>query len=259
MKQPAKHFTQPSRILAAGVAALVISASGAFAQYHNISESPGLFTPSFRDLTNNDLGNTTFFGWGPGTNWSVPGSKFLFDGTTDNELIDNVPTSQGIGGLTGTLNQIGVLDVLSSSNNIYTSSVTDFYLSIQIPTNGTVGLGFTTIIVQGHTAFGPFATNTVDDFDFPALGGDIPDVVVGSNGASSGQFWAKYEIPGNAASYTLDFGLLPGFMSIAEIQVDTKWSATSYAGDFAVPEPSAALSLLGGLGFLGMIRRRRSN
>jgi hypothetical protein len=216
---------------------MTLAASGQFI----ISDSPGLFTPSFRDLTNTDLGNSTFFGWGPSTGWGTSGN-FRFDGTTDNDRIDLPPALQGVGGLTGTLQQLSDNTILAGSNNIYTAAFEDEYLRLQIPTNGTVGSGFTTIILQGHTAFGGFATNTTNDFDFPLLAGATPNVVVGVNAAGQGQFWAKYEIPGNAASYQLDFGLLTENVSMSELQVDTKWRNTSFAPDTAtaIPEPSSA-------------------
>jgi hypothetical protein len=241
----------------AAACALFGFAASASAQF-TISTSSGLFTPSFRDLTNNDLANTTFFGWGPSTGWGVSGN-FAFDGLTDNELIDNPPALQGIGGLTGTLNQIGTNDVLSSSNNIYTSTFTDQYLRLEIPVQGVAGTGFTTIIVQGRTVFGGYPSNSAADFEFPTLGGAPAQVVVGPNAAGRGQFWVKYEIAGQAAQYTLDFGLRPGFVSVAELQVDTQWSESGFAPDTAqaVPEPSAFAALLGGATLLGLGRRRK--
>lgn len=223
----------------ATIGALVMAASNAFAQ-HVISTSPGLFTPSFRDASNSDGGNTTFFGWSPGS----------FDAPTDNEIIDNPPALQGVGGLTGTLNQIGTDDILSGSNNIYTAGFTLETLTLGIPTNGIIGMGFTTVIIQGHTIFGGYASD--DAFTFPILAGATAQFVIGVNASGQGQFWAKYQITGNAASYSLDFDLVNGNVSISELQVDTKWSATGFASDSAqaVPEASTTVMFVSGLAAL---------
>lgn len=232
----------------AAASALLLAVSSASAQF-TISTGTGPFVPSFRDTVSPfDENNTTWFGWASGT----------FDGSPDNELVDNPAVTLGLGGLDGTLSQFGTDDILSSSNSIYTSSFTPITLSLAIPTHGTVGTGFTTIIVQGRTAFGSYPGE--EAFDFPDLGGDEAEVVVGTNGLSQGQFWAKYEIAGNAESYTLDFDLVGGFVSIATLTVDTQWSEAQHAPDTvqAVPEPSTAITVAGGAALLGLVRRRRT-
>lgn len=209
-----------------------------------IESSSAIFAPSFRDATNTDFGNTTWWGWSPGS----------FDQTIDNELIDSPPVTLGIGGLDGTLNQASTNDILASSNNIYTGTFVAEALNFSIPTNGTVGSGFTTIIVQGRTAFGGW---NVTPGGFSDIAGISPSVVFGNNALSRGQFWAKYEIPNNAASYALTL-TVPDFTSIAEITVDTQWSPTSFALDTAVvPEPSSALLMLIGSAGLIALRARR--
>jgi len=211
---------------------------------NDISTAFGLFTPSFRDASNTDANNTTYFGWANGS----------FDGSVPNNLIDNPPVTLGVGGQDGTLNQIGSDDILSGSMNIYTSTFPATTLEIDIPTVGTAGSGFTTIIVQGQTLFGGF-NGTPGTFG--ALGGATPELVFGSNAAGSSQFWAKYEIAGNASSYTLDW-TLPGFTSIAGLSVDTQWSSTGFAPETTVvPEPSTALLTSLGAGMLVLLRRRR--
>ena len=221
----------------------------------NISTGVGPFAPSFRDSGNLDANFTTFWGWGSGS----------FDGPTNNENIDLPPVTLGIGGFDGTLSQGADLrDIVSSGNSIYTFTFTSagnpMNLQFGVPTNGTPGSGFTTIILQGMTMnFGSDTTFPDDSFIFPTVGGVSPAVVIGQNNASPfklGQFWAKYEIPGNSASYNIDLGLAANHISISRLEVDTQWSATSYAPDTAVvPEPSAAL--LVGLGTAAMVLRRR--
>jgi hypothetical protein len=237
--------------------ALMAGAIPAKAQF-NISTGVNTFTPSFRDLANTDANSTSYWGWGSGS----------FDGATNNELIDFPVVSLGAGGSDGTLSQGADLrDILSSGNNIYTFTFTNsgnpLTLNLGVPTNGTVGTGFTTIILQGMTAnFGTDTTFPVSAFTFPQVGGVSPTVAIGQNNASPfklGQFWAKYEIPGNAASYSIGLGLAAEHISISKLVVDTQWSATGFAPDTAVvPEPTSVLLTIIGTSAL-MLRRRRAN
>lgn len=208
-------------------------ASAASAATFSIPAANGILTPTFRNQP-----NTTYFGWGSGS----------FDGATDNELIDSPATT--LGGAAGAkLVQNHALDILSSTNNIYTGGNT-LDLTITSPTAGTVGTGFTTLILQGKAAFGAFGTDPV----FPSVNGVAPSAVVGTNATGAGQFWAKYELPGNAATY--DVQLTGGVaLSINTLTVDTLWSATGYSADVAVvPEPS----LLGAVaGACLLVSRRR--
>lgn len=210
-----------------------------------INNGTGAFAPSFRGSA-----STTWFGWGSGS----------FDGASNNELIDNPATTIGTAPGGVSLTQSPGYDILSSGNNIYTGTgfmVTDTDLLVSVPTVGTVGAGFTTIIVQGKTAFGAFGAEPL----FGLVGGSSATYASGFNLAGAGQFWAKYEIAGNQSIYNLAITLTantPGPISIAELQFDTYWSATSFAPDTAVvPEPST-LALVGLGGFASLILKRRS-
>ena len=235
---------------AAMVAVLAQSAAGFV-----ISTAPGLFIPSFRDPGDADAGQTTSFGWG------LTGGRF--DGLTDDDTIDNPPVNFSAAGLNGSLVQIpvnadgdgGPADILAGSNNIY-ASPGGAELTLEVPINGTPGAGFTTIIVQGRTAFGsyPDAVQTM----FGEVAGVSPIFAEANNALGQGQFWAKYEIPGNAGSYAVPMTLPAGSsISIAELKVDSQFSTSGFAPDFAVvPEPSAsllALSVMAGW----LVRRRR--
>ena len=271
-----------------------------------INEATGVMTPSFRDLTNTDAGNTTYFGW-TGNNDGIPGVNSFtgvnddsgFDGSVtvgppgnfqNDERIFNPPVLYGVGGLDGTLNQIGNADILAGSNNVFAFTATsggqgslDSHLTLQIPTQGTVGLnGYTTIIIQG------IGTYTGSDVQLPGTPGGItladgttifPQFVWTKNAevpragdppagdplrVDELQWWAKYQIPGNQSAYTVDLhflggpGINPG--SMRELYVDTQFSTVGYSNDLAfVPEPSSLAALLGGCGLLGLTRRRRSN
>lgn len=226
-------------ILSALVLGISATASVVSAAPFVIAGSPGVFTPSFRGAA-----NTTYFGWGSGS----------FDASVDNELIDNPPTT--VGGAAGAaLNQVGTTDVLSSSNNIYASSG-NLSLEITTPTLGTPGTGFTTLIVQGRTAFGGFpggANNPV----LGAINGVLPTTVIGTNGANAGQVWSKYELSGNQASYVIP--LTGGAnVSLNTLIVDAQWSSVGFAADSAIAPEPATISALGAAGCALLGRRRRA-
>lgn len=239
------------------------------------------FVVSFRDLGvgSQDANYTTFFGW-TGNNTGGSGDDALddfgFDGSAtpgpplnlqNDERIYNPPVIVGAGGLDGSLNQIEDIDILATSNNILAGDVANIpvegRLRLEIATNGVVGSdGFTTIIIQGIGSVTGSGTNA-----FPVMGtinGISADYVFGVNAVSPTariQWWAKYQLPGNQASYTLDILLpaIPGAnpVSIRELVVDTQFSATGYAQDLAVvPEPSSWIAFVGGAGLLGLVRRR---
>jgi hypothetical protein len=205
-----------------------------------INTSTGLFDPSFRGAA-----NTTWFGWGSGS----------FDGLTNDELIDNPAPSFGTTTTGMTLNQSTAFDILSSGNNIYTSTQPATDLLLDLPTSGPPGSGFTTLIIQGRTAFGGY---DIPPF-FNEVAGVSPTYAQGYNANGAGQFWAKYDIAGNLSSYNLAITLAAAsFTSIAELEVDTYWSATGFAPDtVTVPEPSA-LALLGLSGIAIACKRRKA-
>jgi hypothetical protein len=223
------------RLIAAAVA--LSGAVGTVSADINIPTLAGPGAPSFRGAP-----ATTWFGWSTGT----------FDGTPDNGVLDNPTptlgtTTAGVG-----LQQNDPLAVtISGSNNIY-SAGSNLDITITAPTAGTPDSGFTTIIVQGRTAFGPFGTA----LNFAPVGGDVADVVVGTNAASAGQFFAKYEVPGNVASYAIQ--ITGGSNnSINNLQVDTFWSASGYASDFAITPEPATLAVVASVGGTTLLRRRR--
>jgi len=205
-----------------------------------INSSSGLFALSYRGTA-----NSTWYGWGSGS----------FDGLTNDELIDNPAPTFGstVAGLSFT--QSPDHDILSSGNNIYTGGApgnTD--LLFALPTSGTSGSGFTTIILQGKTAFGPFGGEPL----FGLINGTSATYISGLNATGGGQFWAKFELAGNQPIYNLTITLANTTISIAELQIDTYWSATGFASDTAVvPEPSS-LALVGLGSFAVVAWKRRS-
>ena len=214
-----------------------------------LSDATGFFETSFRGEA-----NTTYFGWSNGT-IGVGGNTI--NGTPAINP-DNLSGSSF-------LVQAGSNDIVSGSNNLYTSvnAVNTAQLTLNIPTSGVVGIaGFTTIIIQGY-GFGGFGF-PLDAFAFGDIEGIAPTYEYGATAVemNRGQWWAKWEIPGNAASYSVDItghDAGAGVLSVTDMIVDTQYSTTGYAADSAtlVPEPSVMLTLSAAGGAL-LLRRRRA-
>jgi len=137
-----------------------------------------------------------------------------------------------------------------------------------VPTFGTNERGFTTLILQGKTltADGVYSTPQTLSQNYPlfSLNGVTPaayDFVIGPNASNQAQWWAKFEIAGNASTYQIDI-VFPGGpgtspISISEMTVDSYWSSTQYAPDkVVVPEPK--VGWLMAAGFVVMVLSRRN-
>jgi len=233
-----------------------------------ISEATGLFQTSVRGDSHG-----AWFGWSSGTFFGSP-----------------VPLSSSriLNNPAPTLGTIGLADGVSfyqndrfstpftligaSSGNIYTGNNygqgKQAYGTLLVPTFGTPGNGFTTLILQGKTltADGVYSTpqSLAQNYPLLSLNGVSPftyDFVIGPNASNQAQWWAKFEIAGNASSYQIDI-VFPGGagttpISISEMTVDSYWSSSQYAPDTAVvPEPS--IGWLMGAGFVALIFSRRN-
>ncbi len=219
-------------------------AANARAVTFDVSTATGLFAPSFRGSS-----NTTYLGW---DTFDDPN----FAGFANDVVInDNTPDVGTYAGSAALIVGNTANDHISSGGNIYTGETT-LDETITAPTSGAVGTGFTTLIVQGITAFGPFGGPT--PIAFSSINGVSPTVVVGDDAVGSAQFWAKYEIPGNAATYSFTMTSVDTHESIGLLTVDSSWSANGFSSDIAVaPEPSAlVLSALGALGLVAGLRQK---
>lgn len=210
----------------------------------DISTATGLFAPSFRGS-----GNTTYLGWDTFDDPNFTGFA------SDVVINDNTPDVGTYAGSAALILGNTANDHISSGGNIY-SGETTLDETITAPTDGTPGTGFTTLIVQGITAFGPFGGPT--PISFSSINGVSPTVVVGDDAIGSAQFWVKYEIPGNAATYSFTMTSVDVHESIGLLVVDTAWSADGYSSDIAVvPEPSTlVMSVLATVGFVAAARRK---
>lgn len=216
-------------------AALLISATAAA---NEISTAADLFTPSFRGDS-----NTTWVGWD------------TFVDTIDTAVVINDSTPD-IGTDGGSFVTTNGEDHVSSSFNYYASSGSvSETVTFDDPSAGQVG-GYTTVIVQAHTLFGPLGADIV----FGTIDGVAPVIdIQGDNALGSGQLFAKYEIAGPLTDNFFDISSGAfSFVSFDEFVVDAAWSPTAFASDTAtfVPEPGS-LALLGVLGLAGAARRRR--
>lgn len=198
-----------------------------------------IFTPSFRGAS-----NTTWVGWETFRNDADPSNS----SSVINDALPDIGT--GNGSFVTTNGE----DHISSSFNYYSGGGT-VAETISFGTAGIVGTGFTTIVAQGITAFGPFGAT----INFSDIAGVTANVVTATNSNNAGQFWAKWEIPGNAANYSFDISTASdsSLVSFTRFVVDTQWAPTLSATDTAIiPEPTSAIL---GLVSCGILLRRRRN
>ena len=214
LEMTARNF--PNYALGALVAA-VLATNVASAQVNEIASATGTFTPSFRGTP-----NTSWIGWD------------TFDDAGAQTLIINDSTPDVGTSFNGSFVTNNGEAHISGSLNIYTGPGT-LDETVTFPTDGAIGSGFTTIIIQGHTLFGPFGL----PIQFSNLGGVAPvEVVTGPNAMGFDQFWVKYEITGNDAQYMVDLttAMANSFISLDIVEIDTFWSPTGFAPDTAVVE-----------------------
>ena len=195
------------------------------ASAHIMSQTSDVVVPSSRGTV-----KTTHFGW---ETFNDPGNRTvpINDSTPD---LGN--TSIAGANFQTTNGQVHAL----SSGNIYFFAGT-LAEQITVPTSGTVGAGFTTIVLQIGSAsgFGEFS----DTISLSSINGVAPTIVQAVNSNNAGQLWAVWKVPGNEASYTIT---LAGPASVAHfsfdrVVVDTLWSPNGYLADTMAAAPVSIL------------------
>lgn len=196
----------------------------------------GLVRPSTRGNV-----RTTHFGWETLNDIGsrVMGTSVIDDSTPDIGYTTTAgarfQTTNGEGHLLG-------------SGNLYFLGGT-LAERITVPTNGTVGAnGSTTIILQivssagnpsGENAFAGPITATID--------GVAPTMVAqGVNSTGTGQYWAKWQMAGNQATYLIDLAGPPNqaHFSFDKVIVDTLFNsaASAFQGDTMAELPVSIAS-----------------
>ncbi len=188
---------------------------------HAMSLSEGLFSVSARGTQ-----GSTFFGW-DSFNELLERSAPIHDSTPD--------IGASLGG--ANFQTTNAEDHVTEDGNL---SFTTGSLAEQIsaPTAGTVGAeGYTTLILQILAVPGSGAFPA--DITLNPINGISPKVVQALNAAGDGQLWAKWDLPGNQASYTIT---VTGPVNQAgyhfdKVTVDTHYSATAYLPDSVAASP----------------------
>jgi Putative Ig domain/Ig-like domain CHU_C associated len=198
---------------AATVTVLLVTPSYA----HAMSQSAGLFSISTRGTQ-----GSTYFGWD------------TFNDALDRAMPIN-DTTPDIGTTTvGTNFQTTNTEDHVIDNGDFFFSAGSLAEQITVPTDGTVGTeGFTSLILQisAIPGSGPFpaaiALNSLNDV--------TPTVVQAVNSAGDGQLWAKWDLPGNQASYTISLSAVANQANFGfdKVIVDSHFSTTAYLPDSA--------------------------
>ncbi|MDB6139343.1 MAG: putative Ig protein [Verrucomicrobiaceae bacterium] len=195
----------------------------------SLNRANGLLAPSSRGTA-----KSTYFGWD-----TFADANGLKVGPINDSTPDVGTTTAGVNFMT---NNGGLhYSPNPASNNFYAADgPTDE--TVTVVTNGTVGAtGTTTIIAQAVTSRDDFPSGA--PLVFSSINGVAPTVVAQQvNQATKGQVWAKWEIPGNQATYTFTVKGQPS-TSFDFFVVDTVWKSSGSQGDSvtAMPVPLASI------------------
>ncbi len=201
---------------------MILSEPAAIA--HIMDQTSGPVVPSSRGGR-----GTTYFGWD--TFGNAGPAAVINDNSPD---IGSDTT-----GLARFQTMNGEIHQLAGGGNLYLLSfVPGANLTldeqITVPTNGVPGSeGFTTIILQLSSASsGQGGTTFANDIFISPINGVQPTVVQAS-GAASAMLWAKWVIPGNQATYTIDIDGVTNqqHYSFDQVVVDTQYSRYEGVGD----------------------------
>ena len=143
---------------------------------------------------------------------------------------------------------------ITGSGNLYSgfTGQSVFDLTAGVRTAGVPGgAGFTTILVQvAGSSGGPGGGAAPSGFTASSfkLNNVAPDYITSGYAANATElFYLEWDLPGNAALYTLDLDTEVSSSSLSKITIDTKWDAAQSlqnARVTVVPEPSTTVALL---------------
>ena len=191
---------------------------------HIMDQASGPVVPSSRGGR-----GTTYFGW---DTFGVSGPPVPIDDSTPD--IGSDPT-----GLARFRTMNEEFHQIVAGTNLYLLSFAPgasltLDEQITVPTDGVVGsAGFTTVMLQISSASsGQGGASFADEIFVGPIEGVQPEVVQGS-GAASAMLCAKWVIPGNKATYTIDIDGVPNqqHYSFDRVEVDTKYSRYEGVGD----------------------------
>ncbi|SKA99394.1 Putative Ig domain-containing protein [Prosthecobacter debontii] len=190
-----------------------------------LEQTSGILAPSGRGTS-----GTTYFGW---DTFGVTGPATVINDNTPDIGSDSM-------GLARFQTKNEEIHQFSGGGNLYLLSFdpkVDLTLDEQItvPTNGVVGEeGYTTIILQiASASSGMGGSDFANEIYIGSINDIEPTIVVQGPSASTAQLWAKWEIPGNQATYSIDIKGVPNqqHYSFDKVVVDTKYSRYGYVGD----------------------------
>lgn len=193
--------------------------------------------------------NTTYYGWdifesGAGT--------FLNDVSPD-----ITPLTTGV----SIVQNNNDVPNVTGSGNLYTS-VSFLDVTALVKTDGTLGSGFTTVLLQiAGSSFGPGQTAAGFDGNSFTINGLSPDFLTDGYGADNRNlWWAEWVLTGNQATYTLEMDTVTQHTSVSKLTIDTAWHPSAGLDNSdvtVVPEPASTALLIGAGALLGLRRRRK--
>ena len=219
---------------------LLMAIHTSYGLIYNISNATSLFVPEYRGQQ-----NTTYFEWYEYDFYGFPvppsNTRILNNPVPSAGISQNVEFYQN-DRYSATPTIIG-----SSSGNIYTgfgATGKQAFATLVVPTVQGIGLGNTTIFIQGKTVpEGGFAPAEELILNYPrfSFNGIQPTFNIGINANREGQWYAMFDLNTSNQTFKIDIEFPGGSntypISIANMSVDTLWQP--------IPEPSTyALILL---------------
>lgn len=146
---------------------------------------------------------------------------------------------------------------VTGGGNIYSfAAATDF--DVTVPNYSEPSASWTTVLVQLSTLGSLLDSASVRVSSGgttyqPVESALLFSQVLGGFGGVQQDRWFEFHLPGNAASYLVEFNSVESSMSLDRVAVDTAWTSAATplnAPNPVVPEPGSVGLALGGIGLL---------